>query len=343
MEDVASEAGCSVSTVSRALRSDRRISQSVRERVGAAAERLGYRWDPAVSRLMADFRRRSGGGDSRETIALVHTRARPYRRDDPLGFWSALVEAGTSLGLRVEEFPLDRDNLGTSGRTVSRILHHRGIRGLLLFPFYQPDIRAWNLDWDAFAMVAVGSSPDAPNIDRVDLSDYEDALMCLGKMTSRGYRRIGLTSSEDSERHTGGIFVAAYRYFCEIHPEVEPVPVLRLTGRNRGGMLPEDRSTFESWFIRHRPETILTSHHDIREWLAAMGRSVPEDVGLATLWPHEGWAGIDHDSSQLMRPALEHLTGKLHGNALGLSPTPRRLLVRSPWREGETLKRKQKS
>ena len=89
---------------------------------------------------------------------------------------------------------------------------------------------------------------------RVDLSDYEDTMMCLREISGRGYRRIGLTSSEDSERHTNGVFVAAYRYFCETQPNVEGCPVLRLTGRNRERMTPEDRAGFEQWFREHRPE-----------------------------------------------------------------------------------------
>jgi len=39
-----------------------------------------------------------------------------------------------------------------------------------------------------------------------------------------------------------------------------------------------------------------------------------------------------------MRPALEHLCGKLWTNDFGLSEISRRLLVRAPWREGSTLR-----
>ena len=342
MKDIAIRASCSVSTVSRALRGDERISPEARERVARAAEALGYRWNRQASRMMANFRAKATGRSAaRETIALVHAKPRCYEREDPLGFWTALTGAAVELGLRVDEFALDPrpGDLGKSGRRANRILKARGIRGLVLFPFYEPDISAWELDWASFALVAVGSSPDQPNIDRVDLSDYEDTMMCLREIASRGYRRIGLTSSEDSERHTNGVFVAAYRYFCETQPNVEGCPVLRLTGRNRERMTPGDRAGFEQWFREHRPDAILTSHHDVREWLAGMDLHAPDDIGLATVWPHEGWAGIEFESRRLMRPALEHLCAKLWTNDFGLSEISRRLLVRSPWREGSTLRR----
>jgi len=44
-----------------------------------------------------------------------------------------------------------------------------------------------------------------------------------------------------------------------------------------------------------------------------------------------------------MRPALELLRAKLWTNTLGLSDSPRRLLIRSPWREGETLRKAPKT
>jgi len=57
-------------------------------------------------------------------------------------------------------------------------------------------------------------------------------------------------------------------------------------------MTPEDRAAFERWFTEHRPEAIITSRHDVRDWLAAMGLRAPDDIGLATLWPHEDWAAL---------------------------------------------------
>lgn len=339
MRDIALRAGCSVSTVSRALRGNPRISREVRGRVGEVAAELGYRCDENASRLMSGFRAKARGeGPAPEVVALIHAQDCRYQTEDRLGFWSALTSAGEALGLEVNEFVLDPDDPGPSGRRLSRVLQHRGIRGAVLFPFYQPDIRRWELDWDAFSLVAVGSSPEHPTIDRVDLSDYEDAMLCLGEIAARGYRRIGLTSSTRSELHTGGVFVAAYHYFMETHPEIESCPVLRLTGRSQS-LTPNDRPAFESWFREHRPDAIVTSRHEVREWLAGMGLSVPGDIGLATLWPEKDWAGIAFESSGLMRPALEWLRAKLWSHKTGPGDPAQRLLVRSPWREGETLRR----
>ena len=51
IEDVATAAGVSVATVSRALRGLPNVADSTRARVQKAAEDLSYRADPAASRL----------------------------------------------------------------------------------------------------------------------------------------------------------------------------------------------------------------------------------------------------------------------------------------------------
>lgn len=151
MKDIARRVGCSVSTVSRALRNDRRISPQVRERIAGAAEELGYAWDKEASNLMARFRSKATGRDiAPETVALVHAGTRSYSKEDPLGFWTALTRAAELVGFKIDEFALDPrpEKTGESGRRLSRVLRNRGIRGLVLFPFYQPDIRHWRIDWD---------------------------------------------------------------------------------------------------------------------------------------------------------------------------------------------------
>ena len=53
LRDIAVRAGASVSTVSRALRGDQRISARTRQRIVEIAQRLGYRADVAGSLLRA--------------------------------------------------------------------------------------------------------------------------------------------------------------------------------------------------------------------------------------------------------------------------------------------------
>jgi LacI family transcriptional regulator len=69
MKQVAAAAGGWVMTVSLALRRAPSISAATRERVLAAAERLGYRRNPLVAALMADLRGKKARGAEAHTIA----------------------------------------------------------------------------------------------------------------------------------------------------------------------------------------------------------------------------------------------------------------------------------
>lgn len=57
MEDVARAAGVHQTTVSRALRNDRRLPEQTRQRIRKLAERLGYRPHPLLTALGVNLRR----------------------------------------------------------------------------------------------------------------------------------------------------------------------------------------------------------------------------------------------------------------------------------------------
>jgi LacI family transcriptional regulator len=71
MKHVAQAAGVSVMTVSLALRHAPSIPVATRERVLAAAEKLGYRRNPLVSVLMAGLRGRQRGGREAQVLAYA--------------------------------------------------------------------------------------------------------------------------------------------------------------------------------------------------------------------------------------------------------------------------------
>ena len=71
MSTLARELGVSKNTVSLALRHDPQIPVATRDRVLAAAKRLGYALHPVVSHLMAQLRQ-SHAGAPRHTLALLN-------------------------------------------------------------------------------------------------------------------------------------------------------------------------------------------------------------------------------------------------------------------------------
>src|SRR5688500_6628713 len=74
MEDVAREAGCHTSTVSLALRGDERIPLETRERVSAAAQRLGYRINPMIAAWVSA---RRAGRPAARRVPLAYLTCHP--------------------------------------------------------------------------------------------------------------------------------------------------------------------------------------------------------------------------------------------------------------------------
>src|SRR5882724_4094007 len=82
MATIAREAGVSLMTVSRALRGHLSVRPKTGDRIRLLAEKLGYRPDPKVSRLMGYLRRGRLAGP--ETIAWITSSAtREGWRDVP--------------------------------------------------------------------------------------------------------------------------------------------------------------------------------------------------------------------------------------------------------------------
>ena len=79
MKHVAQAAGVSVMTVSLALRHAPSIPVATRERVLAAAEKLGYRRNPLVSVLMAGLRGRQRVGRYAATFRVCWRMRRGFR------------------------------------------------------------------------------------------------------------------------------------------------------------------------------------------------------------------------------------------------------------------------
>lgn len=184
LRDVAAAAGCSAATASRALRGSSRISPATRERVAAAAARLGYRPDPLLGAL-ARYRTRNRRVRQRETIVLIDTW--PAAMATPLP--GRLLERCANLGYELERAHLGADP--AEHRQVAGQLLQRRIRGLLLGTgVVQQD--ELDLPWDRFACVSVSGAPRMRFFPSVTANYAQNIRLVLAELQLRGYRRPGL-------------------------------------------------------------------------------------------------------------------------------------------------------
>lgn len=329
MQEVAVLAGISRSAVSLALQRHPSIPAATRERVLAAARRLGYRKNPLVAALMSS--RRSGGVGplARTSLAFLtcHLPADSWREAGPIRrFHAAAATRAAELGFSLDEFSL-ADPAMRPERLAS-LLRTRGIHGLLVSPLPGEQTR---LDFDVtdFATVGLGLSVRTPEIDRISDDHVHAAQRAFEQCLARGYRRIGLAVAANISRRLEHRWWSGYLLAQQQVPARARIPAL----------MPETREEIplrlNEWIARHKIDAVIFSlRHEER-----LARA-PAGVGLASLSVQDGSgrvAGINQNERQIGREAIEMLVAKLHHWNAGVATAPRLILVRGSWSDGLSL------
>lgn len=119
-------------TVSRALRGERHVQASLREKIVQTAAEIGYQPDPEIAKLMTHMRRvRQTAAPRMLAIIWAEREAEGIARSS----WSQQLVLGAhrqakKLGFQLEEFHLAAR--GMTARRLSSILEARGIPGFIL-------------------------------------------------------------------------------------------------------------------------------------------------------------------------------------------------------------------
>lgn len=337
LEDVAKEAGVHKSTAARALNRDPRITEETRIKVEEAAARLGYRVNHLLAAWMSTRRRSLPVASA--TIAYVTghpTRFgwRPPESDLPDFFPGAQTRA-EAAGFRLEDFWL-RDKGMTPERFV-KILRTRGIQGVLIGRMPGSETTLTEYDWSGFSVAALGISLAAPVFHRVRENHFHTASLAAAQSRARGFRRVGLAfdRSDDlgrmNDMWVGGFLSEQVKWPAK---EYRVPPFLSHQ---------PNRAHFYAWLRRHKPDVILVSQAEpVREWLAAGGHRVPEDIGLVDLRcydPNAGVSGVHYDFSQTGAVGVETLIAIMHRQERGIPARPQEILLQGRWVEGTTLGR----
>lgn len=337
MRDLAANLGISHSTVSRALRDDPRITVAVRKQVARAAQKLRYKRDPKVAELMTHLRT-SKHRVHQGTLAWI-TNLDPADRDMAViqqQFLAAAEERAGQLGYKLDPFakvgPADAPRLG-------RLFTARDIQGVWALMLWDVDYSAWGWDWRRFAFIHTGAEPTSRFVETVDADDRANIQLLYESLAARGYRRIGVATTESLE-HAGAFELTAGRQrFARYHPEhlaFEPclVPALDATGTRRIGQ----------WIKRHRVDCIVSRWRGMGEVLDNLGYRTPEDMGLAYVVaqnrssPVGSPSGIDINEALIGITAIETLVAAVEQHRFGLPAVPRQTLVPGRWQQGETTR-----
>ena len=151
------------------------------------------------------------------------------------------------------------------------------------------------------------------------------------ELESLGYRRPGLVIEPAIEDNIDHRFSAGF--FAGRTTEVNSIPVLDFH--------PGARAEFAKWIGKFRPDVIVCTHPEIRDWIEELGLKCPQDIGLVhlDLTPElEGWSGMNQNNDVVGAFAVDLVIGQLHRNEVGIPDRPKCMMIESQWVRGSTLR-----
>ncbi len=323
---VARAAGVSLTAASMALRNHPRIGADTRRRVQATAKKLGYKPDPHLSRLML-YLRANKAVKYQETIGFLSDNARleEWRGYSQADYYLGAADRANELGYRVEIFHLRMP--GVTSASLNRVLRSRGIRGLLVSAFREPNA-SLELDWPHFATVACGYSLSRPRVDHTSTNYYRAMLMVTERLAAEGSRRVGLCLKASDDAKVLHLWQSAFLYFQHQLPAKLRLPIHEIS---------EKEGNLRTWLRVTHPDSIISAGCDFPQiYDRTAGRAAPTGIRYVNMNIHHADArslGVDQDSYLVGRQACSHLVALLHRNELGLPEHPQITFTEFRWVE----------
>lgn len=336
MRTIAGRLGVSKATVSMALRNSREVSVQMRERVRAAAAELGYKPNPALGQVLSQIRKR---GDYLATLALINANAdaTAFTRHPTIPeYVKGARGRAEQLGYRLDSFWLYDASIRAD--RLLTILMSRGIKGALVVGLMADATFPVKLLPVAHSLptVVTGVRTHEPTLPYVCVDHHGLALQAVENALRLGYRRPGLVLDGEIDRLVEGRFTAGYLYGqmqLPVRQRLRPFYETRQADR--------DPVVFEKWLLSQKPDVIFTLYNDVEDWLAALGREVPRDIGLIQLeWrkADSRWAGMRQHNDRTGAAAVDTLVGMVHRGESGLDAEPRAVLIAPSWQDGKTVR-----
>lgn len=294
IEDVATAAGVSVATVSRALRGLPNVAGPTRERIEKIATEMSYRADPAASRLAA--------GRSRSVALAVPLLNGWYFAHVVSGSEAVFAEAGyDTIIVGVGAQGADRHVLEVAGPISRRV------DGLICVDVSLTDDELARLRSERMEIVYVGH--DNQRVACLGIDDVEVGRLATHHLIELGHRRIGMINGQADDVLGFVVPHKRQRGYEQAHRDAGLVPDPSLSAPGyftiEGGY-----QALNTLLDQPEPPTAVFSFSDEMAfgalWAARdRGVRVPEDLSIV---------GVDdHDVSGLVELTTVHQDVPEHG------------------------------
>jgi LacI family transcriptional regulator len=349
MGDIAAVTGVHPTTVSLALRSHPSIPLATRKRILAAAQKLGYERDPLLDAFNFHRLHKRATKDGATIAFVVDANTSSYFFGQP---FHPLVYEGAKAAALAHHHSLEVFKLGPtdlSPKRLNTIMASRGISGVLLSTFTLHTTHL-DLDWQNFSAVKIESHHMHSELDVVTNDQCQAARLCMRRLRSLGYRRIGLATARDDESRLQDNFSTGVLVEQAEMPEGECVPPLLFERTS----VDEITSKVAAWIREHEVDVVMSNWPELLGpgapaaglTLANTRLRIPEDVAFASLdVPHHrpDIGGIVQNHRLVGMRAMEQLSVLVRTYHRGFPDAPSRTYVPGFWRDGATIPRRSRT
>lgn len=299
LKDIAADTGVSVSTVSLALTGDRRVTEATRERVRAAAAKLGYVRDPLLASLAAGRFRHAG---KPVRIAVSAT-----------GAWTARLKQQAEV-MGMTTCPFESPTEGIQEAAIAQgcaalILYRRGIDIADLAQSSLPTFL-----WE-------DEGPANPPVDLIETCEWWTATSgAIERVRAAGYTRPAAVLIPAKPRH----WHDEIRLACA---KAMDVPVFEWNDET-------STAAAAAFLAEHHADAVIAGMPHIHEHLQRQGVQLP----LVVLLVHPGpwfahFTGWLPDQDHRGQVTLELIEQRLRYGPRA----PRRIVIPPQWQDGKTL------
>jgi DNA-binding LacI/PurR family transcriptional regulator len=319
---VARAAGVALVTASYALKNNPKISLATRDRVRAAAIKLGYVPDPEIGRLM-HMLRAGRSASPKSTIALLSFDSDP--RAERNQYFNSLIQGveqrARDLGYSTDLISVNPAEVGSA--RLAKILQSRGIQGIVIPPLRHATQCSTLLDWSQFSIIAATYTAQQIVVHRVVPHHLQIGLLSLAQLQAKGYKRLGLiTEPGDHER-------VNYSFLAALAMHQQAGHFARIPARQFSA-----QCDLLEWHEKYHPDVILTTEkRQISTLLSALG---PARLGQSPVFllnhPRDfAGGGVDQHPEVVGKIALELLAGQIQRGERGYVEHPTVMMVEGSW------------
>lgn len=335
IKDVAKAAGVHFTTVSMALRGHPSIPAPTRERILAAASRVGYQRNQVFAALT---NQRSQGGSRFFVPRIAYlTNRSPEEGFDIRAHYRSLVEGARrqseALGYSLDLLHVDKGHHNSA--SLARYLHKHSIRGLIIGAF-EPGREELELDWSEFCTIKIDSRHMEPAVSFVSPDQFNSVRESLARLRALGYRRIGLAVGEDDETGTDDMHRSGWLLAQSFLAPGEQLPCLVFP---HGATVRSIVPLLRRYVREHRVDAVICNWTNIRSMLRQAGFDSPGEVACACICLSKsmsGLAGIVTNMDLVGQRAVSLLAAMLRSEQRGIPACATTTFVQGTWHDGSS-------